>query len=332
MPYLAHVVRLVLEQGYQATEAGQASEAIQAVFGVGTVTVESLGSLRYTQWSLVDDGISTTHIESRGATVHVHADPAPDMVVIAVRSGYTVLKQGDQTVALQAGDLGLIALDQAARASWEQVTMDLFSFPRSTLTQLLSADTEQISLRVARLKAVSPAVIALWMRAAATLADEILPNPELAESDVIREEAVDALLGLTIEAFGIADANEDDATHDQARLQRATTYMHDNLAKPISVTDIARAVGASIRGLQLVFQRTGSGTPLIHLRALRMTAARQALTSATSPVPVIEVARRVGYSNLGRFTAHYLDAFNTLPEYDLSKALHAPHETSHQQA
>ena len=124
MAYRRSVTKVVLEQGYRASNAEQASQAIQAVFGVGTVTVESLGSLEYSQWSLVDDGVSTTRIESSGATVRMDADPAPDMVVIAVRSGYTVLKQGAETIALQAGDVGLVPLEQAVRASWEQVTMD----------------------------------------------------------------------------------------------------------------------------------------------------------------------------------------------------------------
>lgn len=289
---------------------------MQAVFGVGTVTVESLGALQFAQWSLVDDGISATRIESRGAVVRVDAGPAPDMVVIAVRAGYLTLRQGSDSVALQAGDLGLVPLEEATRASWEQVTMDLYSFPRSSLSYLLSVDVDLLELRVQRLKAVSPAVIRMWQRAAAALGDEVLQDPELANSDVIREQAIEALLGLTVEAFGISDAREDDATDDQARLQHATSYMQRNLTRPLSVSDLAREVGISIRGLQLVFQRTGHGTPLAHLRATRMAEARRALRAATPPTSIPDVARRTGYSNLGRFTAHYLDAFDTLPEQD----------------
>ena len=324
MPYLDGVVELVLEQGYRADSADQASAAMQAVFGVGTVAVESLGTLQFSQWSLVDDGISATRIESRGAVVRMDAEPAPDMVVIAVRTGYLVLQQGTETVALQAGDLGLVPLDQAVRASWEQVTMDLYSFPRASLNSLLSADTEQITLRVERLKAVSPAVVGLFTRAATTLAEEVLQNPELAESDVVREQSIDTLLGLTIEAFGITDAHEDHTDDDEARLQQAVAYMTRNIAKPISVTDVAREVGVSIRSLQLVFRRTGNGTPQAHLRALRMTAARRALTTSSLGTPVITVATRAGYSNLGRFSAHYLDAFGRLPEQDLGTTADDP--------
>ena len=103
--YRGAVVELVLQQGFTASRADQASEAMQAVLGVGIVTVESLGDLQYRQWSLVDDGISATHDESTGAIVRVDAEASPDMVVIAVRSGFLTLKQGSETVALQAGDL-----------------------------------------------------------------------------------------------------------------------------------------------------------------------------------------------------------------------------------
>lgn len=317
------MVRLVLEQGFHAANAEEASAAIQSVFGVGTAHVESVGQLRYSQWSLVDDAISTTDIESRGAVVRLNAGASPDMVVIAVRHGYLTLEQDGGTFALQAGDLGLVPLEHAVRASWERVAMDLYSFPRSTLTQLLSGDTSQIALRVARVKAVSPTLIALWKRSAATISEDILQNPELAESDVVRDESIRTLLALTIEAFGITDATEDDAVADQIRLERATAFMRDNLDHAISVTDVARAVGVSIHGLQLVFQRTGNGTPLTRLRGMRMDTARQALTSATSPTSVDEVARRVGYTNRGRFDAHYFDANGSLPEHDLARAADA---------
>jgi AraC-like DNA-binding protein len=309
------VVDLVIEQRYAAGDAEEASAALQGVFGVGTVTVQSDGALRYEQQSLVDDGISATRLTSSGAVLRVDADAAPDMVAIVVRSGYMVLKQSGETIALQAGDLGIIPLQQAARLSWEQVVMDLYSFPRSSVAHLLGSDAEQLSLRVARLKAASAGIVALWVHAASALHEQVLRNPELFESDVIRERSIDALLGLTIEAFGISDAHEDDPNDDEHRLQRAVTFMNGNLARSISVMDIAHEVGVSARGLQLVFQRTGHGSPLAHLRALRMNAAREALLTGTGEPPsMIAVAGHSGYSNLGRFRAHYRDAFSESPE------------------
>ena len=309
------MVDLVFEQEHLAGNAADASAAIQAVFGVGAVTVDSIGSLRYEQRSLIDDGISATRISSSGAVVHVHAEPVPDMVAIAVRSGYAVLHEGDQTVALQAGDLGLIPLDQAARASWERVEMDLYSFPRSSLGHLLGTDAEQLQLRVARLKAVSPTVTTVWLRTAALLSEEVLRDPELYGSDLIREQAIDSLLGLTIDAFGISDAHEDDTADDENKVQHATRYLLANLEKSVSVADVARAVGVSVGSLQLAYRRTGKGTPLAHLRALRMEAAHAALTRATSGSPTpAAVARTVGYRNIGRFDAHYRQAFGETPE------------------
>lgn len=309
------VIDLVLQQRYVATEAEDASAAMQAVFGVGAATVESLGSLRYEQHSLVDDGISATRISSAGALLRVDAEPNPDMVAVAVRSGYLVLQQGSRTVALEAGDLGLIPLDQPIRASWEQVAMDLYSFPRSSLGHLLGSDAEQLAVRVARLKAASPSLVALWLRTADLLRDDVLQDPELYSSDVIREQTIDSLLGLTIEAFGISDVREDDTADDETRVQRATAFMTEHLHQPLSMTDVARTVGVSIRGLQLAFQRTGRSTPLAHLRALRMATAHKALTSATDqgPAAVDAIAAVAGYSNLGRFTAHYRQAFNETP-------------------
>jgi transcriptional regulator GlxA family with amidase domain len=51
-----------------------------------------------------------------------------------------------------------------------------------------------------------------------------------------------------------------------------------------------------------------------------MSAARDALTTATAPEPLAQIAHQVGYSNLGRFDAHYFDAFGRLPEEDFNPA------------
>ena len=73
---------------------------------------------------------------------------------------------------------------------------------------------------------------------------------------------------MTIEAFGLSDAGEDEGPSSDQVLRRAEAYMHAHLADPISIPDVARAAGLSVRGLQLAFQRAGRGTPLLHLRQL----------------------------------------------------------------
>ena len=315
MTYRVPVVELLLHQRYSAHDGEGASEAMQAVFGVGVATVESLGNLRYDQRSIVDDGVSFTRIISSGALLRVLAARSPEMVVIAVRDGYMVMKQGADAVALEAGDLGVIPVDQAVSLSWEEVSMDVYSFPRSSIAHLLGSDIDGMTLRVARLRATSRALIRLWTRFSATLRDEVLQDAELFESDLVLVQAIDSLLGCAIEAFGISDAREDDSEDDGVRVERAVAHMSVHLAEPVSTPDMAHAAGVSLRGLQLAFRRTRQGNPLARLRALRMGAAREALGSRQGAQAdgLVTVAKRVGYDNVGRFSAHYEQAFEESP-------------------
>jgi transcriptional regulator GlxA family with amidase domain len=90
--------------------------------------------------------------------------------------------------------------------------------------------------------------------------------------------------------------------------------MREHLSEPIAIPDVAEAAGLSVRGLQLVFQRRFATTPLMHLRQMRLEAARQSLLEhADEGTTVAETARRFGYTNSGRFATHYRNEFGEAP-------------------
>jgi AraC-like DNA-binding protein len=307
------VVELLMSQRYVASDADSATEAVQAVFGVGTVSVPDDEPFEYVQQSLVDDGISATRVTSTGTGVTVTAVAAPDLVVIAVREGRLRLQQEFGTVALQRGDIGVVCLGSAAELQWDHVAMDMYSFPQASIGRLLGSDVQRLRLRCDRLTPRTEALGRLWLRTAGVLAVEVLQERELFESDIIREQAIDALLAVAIEAFGISDIVEDDVTTDERLLVRADEFMRSRLGEPITIPDVARAVGISLRGLQLMYRRRGQGTPLLHLRVLRMEEAHRALTDTARRPSVGAVARGLSYTNVGRFSAHYREAFGENP-------------------
>ncbi|MET0590883.1 MAG: helix-turn-helix transcriptional regulator [Naasia sp.] len=308
------MAELLLNERYEATDTDAATTAIQSVLGVGTVTAGGTG-FRYVQQSLVDDGISATRIASTGDGVLVRSVAAPDLVVVSVRGGSVELTQEPGPVTLAEGDLGVVCLGSAAELRWDHAVMDLYSFPPAAIGRLLGSDARQLRLRCERLVPKSVATAGLWHRTAGVLVSEILQKHELFESDIIREQAIDALLAVAVEAFGISDIAEDDATSDERLLARAEEFMTQHLADPITIPDVARAVGVSLRGLQVMFRRRGEGTPLLHLRQLRMEAARRELSApgARRTTSVGAVARGLSYSNLGRFSAHYRETFGESP-------------------
>lgn len=89
-------------------------------------------------------------------------------------------------------------------------------------------------------------------------------------------------------------------------IRRAIELMEGNAAEPLTVADVARTVGVSVRALQDGFRRHLEITPLGYLRAVRLDRVYTELT-ASSPgmTTVSQVACRWGFHHFGRFAAAY---------------------------
>lgn len=96
-------------------------------------------------------------------------------------------------------------------------------------------------------------------------------------------------------------------------LKRAIEYMVVNIAQPMSVADIAREAGTSVRALQAAFQQFKDTTPLSFLRQMRLEGARRALADESNTFAIAEVARAWGFTHMGRFSAVYHEAFGQTP-------------------
>jgi AraC-like DNA-binding protein len=97
------------------------------------------------------------------------------------------------------------------------------------------------------------------------------------------------------------------------RLKRAIEYMYANISRAITVADIAREAGTSVRALQASFQQFKDTTPLNYLRTIRLEGVRKALADDGDSLSVAEIARDWGFSHMGRFAAAYHQAFGETP-------------------
>jgi len=97
------------------------------------------------------------------------------------------------------------------------------------------------------------------------------------------------------------------------RLKRAIEYMYANISRSITVADIAREAGTSVRALQASFQQFKDTTPLNYLRTIRLEGARKALTDDANSPSIADIARNWGFSHMGRFAAAYYEAFGETP-------------------
>ena len=203
---------------------------------------------------------------------------------------------------------------------WDTAVLDLYAFPQSSVGRLLGVTDVAVRLRAVTLVPRSREVVSFWLRLASLLTSRVLSESDLYARDQIREQVIDALVGTTIEAFGLTDVEEDPAA-STAVVQRAEAFMSAHLGEPITIPAVAAAGYVSVRTLQLAFQRVRALPPQVRLRELRLAAARTALTGAADrSVTVAAVARRFGYSNAGRFGAYYRSAYGESPSETLRAA------------
>lgn len=104
------------------------------------------------------------------------------------------------------------------------------------------------------------------------------------------------------------------------RVRAAVEFIHANAATALTVSDIAAAAGLSVRGLQESFQRALDRTPMQYLREVRLRRAQEDLVRGSiEDTTVADVARRWGFSHMGRFSSEYLQRFGEYPKNTLRR-------------
>lgn len=98
-----------------------------------------------------------------------------------------------------------------------------------------------------------------------------------------------------------------------AYVRRSEEFMRANGTNPICIAEVAVAAGCSVRNLNGVFRRFRRTTPLAALRAIRLDAVREALLAGGTGASAAAVARRHGFTNLGRFATAYRRRFGEAP-------------------
>lgn len=103
-----------------------------------------------------------------------------------------------------------------------------------------------------------------------------------------------------------------------SRLDELRAWLLEHHGVGIGVTDMARAVGLSVRQLQSVVHRRTGRTPTDLLREARLAAARERLAEADpATTTVAAIAHRSGYAHLGRFSVQYRERFGESPSATL---------------
>lgn len=103
-------------------------------------------------------------------------------------------------------------------------------------------------------------------------------------------------------------------------IKQAIDYMRANLHLPLTMSDVAAAVGISSRSLQIGFRRHCETSPAYYLRRVRLHAFHSELSSPRNILPVSEVALKWGFAHMGRFAAQYRQTFGVTPSETARRA------------
>lgn len=103
-------------------------------------------------------------------------------------------------------------------------------------------------------------------------------------------------------------------------VRRAEQLIVDHAREPLTIEDIAEAVGVSVRALQEGFRRHFDTTPTARLREARLVGVHAELVAADpARVTVSAVAAGWGFWHLGRFSAAYRERFGEPPSVTLRR-------------
>lgn len=102
-------------------------------------------------------------------------------------------------------------------------------------------------------------------------------------------------------------------------VRRAEAYIDAHAGGPLTVPDVAAAVGVSVRALQAGFRQYRDSSPKAFLKSRRLDRARAQLLRGAPELTVGAAASAAGYSHASRFAADYKLRFGESP----SQTLHA---------
>jgi AraC-like DNA-binding protein len=101
-------------------------------------------------------------------------------------------------------------------------------------------------------------------------------------------------------------------------IRQAVELIEAHAAEPLTVEDVAEAVGLGVRSLQDGFRRYLDTTPINYLREVRLRAVRaELLASDPTRTNVTDVALRWGFLHAGRFSVQYRQRFGESPSATL---------------
>ncbi len=151
--------------------------------------------------------------------------------------------------------------------------------------------------------------------------NSICPQSDLVASPIALASFVETLSLLIVQNFQHSLSGQSLRLVNIApcQVRKARDFAVANAHLPITVSDMADAAGVSVRALQYNFRHFLDVSPSLFLRDIRLDSAHKEIQLSPPTVTIAEIAKRWGFSHMGRFSEVYKRRFGASPSSELSK-------------
>jgi AraC-like DNA-binding protein len=104
-------------------------------------------------------------------------------------------------------------------------------------------------------------------------------------------------------------------------VRRAEEFMRANTGAPLTIVEIARTAGCSVRALQVAFQQFRGTTPMAALRRIRLEEARREMLHSGQTESIACIAAGHGFSTPSRFAQLFRRTYGVYPSEALRRQL-----------
>lgn len=306
-----HDIRLMSISGRQPDAALQVLAPIYDGAGWNCRPTDDAFWFRYV--AIGDEQMSVRRLQMHG---HLRgtASTGSDVVVHWLERGRARVQTAEDVTRLQPGAPPSM-LPREGRFAFEYEDWDqrLIHLSKDLLLEV-AAEENVVGTTSAFNRRATPEVAARaqWQRSLGHAVDTFrVHGAESAAWVAARREVARALLVLhpsSGERLLDRRAAQDD------RIRAALDFVLNHAHEPITVDDIADAASLSVRGVQEAFKREFQRSPMAFVRETRLDRAHAELRAVgVERGAVAGVARRSGFSHMGRFSATYHDRFGEYP-------------------
>jgi AraC-like DNA-binding protein len=262
-----------------------------------------------------------------GSAVRIAAAPLKTFFLVQVpTSGHARISQGGTQLESTPDLASVLSPDAPADMYWyDHTPQSIFYADRTAvereLARLLGRPLDSPLMFDLGMNTRTPEARS-WLRSVKFLRQEVEQGSPLLDDrrhiDQIERMVISQLLLTQHHNYSKALTLTAATSSCTIRLARELIEAHHQ--EPLTVVDMAEAVGVSVRTLQTNFVRELGVSPMAYLRELRLGAARTELKAASTDTTVTRVALNHGYSHFGRFSVEYKRRFGESPSATLRRA------------